>query len=372
MSTIDEKTIIEALSGLKHPQTGQDIISGDIVQGITIRDGNVGFLLAVHPDIAEAFEDVRLACEKRIRALPGVLSATVVLTAHQSAPSLSSSGSSSGSSSKGKPPPDETIPEVFNRIKSVIAVASGKGGVGKSTVAVNLAAALAQMQGEDGQSVKIGLLDADIYGPSLPKLLNVTEKPELDETKKIHPIERFGMQTMSIGYMVQEAQAMVWRGPMVQGALLQMLNDVAWPELDILVLDLPPGTGDIQLTIAQKIPVTGALVVTTPHNLAVADVRRSINMFDKTKTPVLGILENMAWMSGPNGERLHPFGTGGGESIAADTLNPFLGGLVLDPALQEAADAGQPVITYAPDSLAAGVFVELAQTVTAAVKDLTP
>ena len=368
MSTIDEKTIIEALSGLKHPQTGQDIVSGDIVQGITIRDGNVGFLLAVHPDIAEAFEDIRLTCEKRIRELPGVLSATVVLTAHQSAPSLSSSGGSS----KGKPPPDETIPDVFARIKSVIAVASGKGGVGKSTVAVNLAAALAQMQREDGQSVKIGLLDADIYGPSLPKLLNVTEKPELDETKKIHPIERFGMQTMSIGYMVQEAQALVWRGPMVQGALLQMLNDVAWPELDILVLDLPPGTGDIQLTIAQKIPVTGALIVTTPQNLAVADVRRSINMFDKTKTPIIGILENMAWMSGPNGERLHPFGTGGGESIAAETLNPFLGGLVLDPALQEAADAGQPVVTYAPDSLAAGVFVELAQTVTAAVKDLTP
>lgn len=368
MSTIDEKTIIEALSGLKHPQTGQDIISGDIVQGITIRDGNVGFLLAVHPDIAEAFEDIRLACEERIRALPGVLSATVVLTAHQSAPSLSSSGGSS----KRKPPPDETIPDVFTRIKSVIAVASGKGGVGKSTVAVNLAAALAQMQWEDGQSLKIGLLDADIYGPSLPKLLNVTEKPELDETKKIHPIERFGMQTMSIGYMVHETQALVWRGPMVQGALLQMLNDVAWPELDILVLDLPPGTGDIQLTIAQKIPVTGALVVTTPQNLAVADVRRSINMFDKTKTPVIGILENMAWMSGPNGERLHPFGTGGGESIAAETLNPFLGGLVLDPALQEAANAGQPVVTYAPDSLATGVFVELAQTVTAAVKDLTP
>jgi len=368
MSTIDEKKIIEALSGLKHPQTGQDIISGDIVQGITIRDGNVGFLLAVHPDIAEAFEDIRLACEERIRALPGVLSATVVLTAHQSAPSLSSSAGSA----KGKPPPDETIPEVFTRIKSVIAVASGKGGVGKSTVAVNLAAALAQMQGEDGQSFKIGLLDADIYGPSLPKLLNVTEKPEIDETKKIYPIERFGMQTMSIGYMVQEAQAMVWRGPMVQGALLQMLNDVAWPELDILVLDLPPGTGDIQLTIAQKIPVTGALVVTTPQNLAVADVRRSINMFDKTKTPVIGILENMAWMSGPNGERLHPFGTGGGESLAAETLNPFLGGLVLDPALQEAANAGQPVVTYAPDSLAAGVFVELAQTVIAAVKNFTP
>lgn len=367
MSTIDEKTIIEALSGLKHPQTGQDIISGDIVQGITIRDGNVGFLLAVHPDIAEAFEDIRLACEERIRALPGVLSATVVLTAHQSAPSLSSSGDSS----RGKQPPDETIPDVFTRIKSVIAVASGKGGVGKSTVAVNLAAALAQMQREDGKSVKIGLLDADIYGPSLPKLLNVTEKPELDETKKIHPIERFSMQTMSIGYMVQETQALVWRGPMVQGALLQMLNDVAWPELDILVLDLPPGTGDIQLTIAQKIPVTGALVVTTPQNLAVADVRRSINMFDKTKTPVIGILENMAWMSGPNGERLHPFGTGGGESIAAETLNPFLGGLILDPALQEAANAGQPVVTYAPDSLAAEVFVELAQTVAAAVKDLT-
>ena len=367
MSIIDEKTVIEALSGLKHPQTGQDIVFGDIVQGITIRDGNVGFLLAVHPDIAEAFESVRLACEERVRALPGVLSATVVLTAHQSAPSMSSSGSSS----KGKPAPDETIPDVFNRIKSVIAVASGKGGVGKSTVAVNLAAALAQLPMEDGKLPKIGLLDADIYGPSLPKLLNVTEKPEVDETKKICPVERFSMQTMSIGYMVQEAQAMVWRGPMVQGALLQMLNDVAWPELDILVLDLPPGTGDIQLTIAQKIPVTAAIVVTTPQNLALADVRRSINMFEKTKTPILGILENMAWMSGPNGERLHPFGTGGGERIAAETLNPYLGGLVLDPALQEAADAGLPVIISAPDSLAAGVFAELAQIVRNSVKDLT-
>ena len=244
MSIIDEKTIIEALSGLKHPQTGQDIVSIDIVQGITIRNGNVGFLLAVHPDIAEAFESVRLACEERVRALPGVSSATVVLTAHQSAPSLSSSSSSS----KGKPPPDQTIPDVFRRIKSVIAVASGKGGVGKSTVAVNLAAALAQLPMEDGELPKIGLLDADIYGPSLPTLLNVTEKPAVDETKKISPLERFGMQTMSIGYMVKEAQAMVWRGPMVQGALVQMLNDVAWPELDILVLDLPPGTGDMNET----------------------------------------------------------------------------------------------------------------------------
>ena len=359
MSTIDEKTIIEALSGLKHPQTGQDIVSGDIVQGITIRDGNVGFLLAVHPDIAEAFESVRLACEERVRAIPGILSATVVLTAHQVAPSISSSSSLS----KGKPPPDETIPDVFNRIKSVIAVASGKGGVGKSTIAVNLAAALAQLPMENGKLPKIGLLDADIYGPSLPKLLNVTEKPEVDETKKIYPVERFGMQTMSIGYMVKEAQAMVWRGPMVQGALMQMLNDVAWPELDILVLDLPPGTGDIQLTIAQKVPVTAAIVVTTPQNLALADVRRSINMFEKTKTPILGILENMAWMSGPNGERLHPFGTGGRERIAQETLNSYLGGLALDPALQEAADAGHPVNILAPDSIATKIFSELAQTV---------
>lgn len=359
MPPIDEKTIIEALSGLKHPQTGQDIVSGDIVQGITFREGNVGFLLAVHPDIAEAFESVRLACEERVRAIPGVLTATVVLTAHQEAPSISSSSSSS----KGKPPPDETIPDVFNRIKSVIAVASGKGGVGKSTIAVNLAAALAQLPMENGKLPKIGLLDADIYGPSLPKLLNVTEKPEVDETKKIYPVERFGMQTMSIGYMVKEAQAMVWRGPMVQGALMQMLNDVAWPELDILVLDLPPGTGDIQLTIAQKVPVTAAIVVTTPQNLALADVRRSINMFEKTKTPILGILENMAWMSGPNGERLHPFGTGGRERIAKETLNSYLGGLALDPALQEAADAGHPVNILAPDSVATKFFSELAQAV---------
>lgn len=345
---MDEKTILQALQGLKHPQTGRDIVAAGLVQGITMRDGNVGFLLAIHPDEAEALEPLRLTCEERIRALEGVLSATVVLTAHQPAPSVAPASE-----------PDVSVPGVFDNIKTVIAVASGKGGVGKSTVAVNLAAALA----EGGAQGKIGLLDADIYGPSLPELLNVAEKPAVNADKKIIPVERFGLHAMSIGFMVKESQAMVWRGPMVQGALLQMLNDVAWPELDVLVIDLPPGTGDVQLTMAQKIPVGGALIVTTPQNLAVADVRRSISMFEKTKTPIIGILENMAWMEAPDGSRMHPFGTGGGEAIAAETGHPFLGGLMLDPALQEAADAGQPVTACRPGSPSAGVFRTLAQTI---------
>ncbi|MDD9798146.1 MAG: Mrp/NBP35 family ATP-binding protein [Alphaproteobacteria bacterium] len=214
---------------------------------------------------------------------------------------------------------------------AVIAVASGKGGVGKSTIAVNLAAALAA----DTQNSKtIGLLDADIYGPSTPQLLAVSEKPQVGADKKLIPIVKHKLQTMSIGYMVAPEQAMIWRGPMVQGALLQMLNDVAWPPLNILVIDLPPGTGDIQLTLAQQIPVRGALIVTTPQSLALADVRRCIAMFQKTKTPILGMVENMAWMTAPDGSKLYPFGESGGETLAQSMNIPYLTSQPLDAAKQ--------------------------------------
>ena len=347
MTQLNEATLLNALSGMKHPQTGRDIVDDGRVTGLVIRDGNVGFALQIHPEEAESCETLRQACEEKLRQIPGVLSATVVLTAHQSAPQMQQMKS-------GKKPPDTTPPAVFDRIGAVIAVASGKGGVGKSTIAVNLAAALA----EQGQ--RVGFLDADIYGPSAPQLLGVTQKPEVDETKKIIPVERYGMHTMSIGYMVPDAQAMVWRGPMVQGALLQMLNDVVWPELDIMVLDLPPGTGDIQLTMAQQIPVTGAVVVTTPQTLAVADVRRSLTMFKKTETPVLGIIENMAWLTTPDGEKLYPFGQGGGEHISTETGSPLLAALALDTELQKGAETGTPIVQAAPQSEAATQFRQLA------------
>jgi len=344
MTQLNEATLLNALRGMKHPQTGHDIVDDGLVTGLVIRDGNVGFALQIHPEEAESCEELRLACEEKLRQIPGVLSATVVLTAHQSAPQMKAE----------KKPPENTPPAVFDRIGAVIAVASGKGGVGKSTVAVNLAAALS----EQGQ--RVGFLDADIYGPSAPQLLGVTEKPEVDDNKKIIPVERYGMHTMSIGYMVPDAQAMVWRGPMVQGALLQMLNDVVWPALDIMVLDLPPGTGDIQLTMAQQIPVTGALVVTTPQNLAVADVRRSLTMFKKTKTPVLGIIENMSWLTTPNGDKLYPFGQGGGEHVAAETDSPLLTALPLDTELQKGSETGTPIVRAAPESEAAAAFRQLA------------
>ena len=220
----------------------------------------------------------------------------------------------------------------------MIAVASGKGGVGKSTIAVNLAAAL------QAQGLRVGLLDADIYGPSLPQLFNVTGRPATTAEKKLIPVDCHGLYTMSIGYMVPPEQAMIWRGPMVQSALIQMLDDVDWPELDVLVLDMPPGTGDIQLTTAQRIPVNGAVVVSTPSLLAQADVRRARAMFEKTNVPGAGLVENMAFMTAPDGTRMHPFGT---------PCNDALMSLPLDAEIHAAAETGVPVVIDAPQSAAA-------------------
>ncbi|MDD9841437.1 MAG: Mrp/NBP35 family ATP-binding protein [Alphaproteobacteria bacterium] len=358
-SQADESIILAALKGLKHPQTGRDILSMDMVQGLTIKGGKVSFALAVLEDEAEACEPLRQACQTRILALAGVDSATIVLTAHKPAPDIGTQGAHRTSASRTAPkPPQKQTPAVFEQIDAVIAVASGKGGVGKSTIAVNLAAALAA----DTQNSKtIGLLDADIYGPSTPQLLAVSEKPQVGADKKLIPIVKHKLQTMSIGYMVAPEQAMIWRGPMVQGALLQMLNDVAWPPLNILVIDLPPGTGDIQLTLAQQIPVRGALIVTTPQSLALADVRRCIAMFQKTKTPILGMVENMAWMTAPDGSKLYPFGESGGQTLAQSMNIPYLTSLPLDAALQSATQNGTPIIAHAPQSNSAIAFRELAK-----------
>ncbi|MGC6511239.1 MAG: P-loop NTPase [Parvibaculales bacterium] len=340
--------ILSSLNAIKNPVTGEGIVAAGHVEGVVVKQGNIGFSVRIDPQHADACEAMRLECEKVVAALPGVLSVTAVLTAHETAPSME----------KAKKAPEKKTPEVFDRIKTVIAVVSGKGGVGKSTVALNLAAALAAK----GQTV--GFLDADIFGPSAPQMLGIAGNPEVNEDKKLIPVHKHGVLAMSIGFLVPADQPLAWRGPMVQGALLQMLNDVAWPDLDCLVIDLPPGTGDIQLTLAQQIPVTGAVVVTTPQALAVADVRRSIAMLQKTSTPVIGVVENMAWMFAPDGEtRLHPFGEGGGELISGEMSVPYLGQLPLDSTLQEATNAGQPVNVFAPDSPATEAFGTLADLV---------
>lgn len=334
MTALTEDTIRAALDAITAHGETQSLIAADRVQGVVIKDGNIGFSIEVDGLAPDTLDDLKNAAEASVRAMPGVLSVTCVLTAHKQ-PAAQASKAATNKNNGPHNSASTEVPAVFDRIKSVIAVASGKGGVGKSTVSVNLAIGLAR------QGKKVGLLDADIYGPSAPQLLNITEKPDVNDDKKLIPIERHGVATMSIGYMVSPEQAMIWRGPMVQSALIQMLEDVDWPELDVLVMDMPPGTGDIQLTMAQRIPVTGALIVTTPSELALADVKRAVAMFEKTEIPVLGMVENMAYMDAPDGSKLYPFGKGG--AAMAENLNlTHLAALPLDPSIQASNESGEP------------------------------
>jgi ATP-binding protein involved in chromosome partitioning len=355
-SMIAENDIHQALSRLHGEGEEQDIIASGRVQGVVIKDGNIGFSLDVgglNPDTLDALKQ---QAEATIRDLKGVLSVTCVMTAHKQGGDTKA-GADAPKAKKPAREPNQEVPEVFQRIGMVLAVASGKGGVGKSTIAVNLALALQQA------GKRVGLLDADIYGPSAPQLLNITERPDVTDEKKLIPIDRHGVATMSIGYMVPPEQAMIWRGPMVQGAVIQMLNDVEWPELDILVLDMPPGTGDIQLTMAQRIPVTGALIVSTPSSLALADVVRAIGMFEKVNIPVLGMVENMAYMQAPDGSKLFPFGEGGSDAMAQQTGIACLASLALDPALQHASETGIPAVVADMAGDATHAFAALADRV---------
>ncbi|HEY0300253.1 MAG TPA: iron-sulfur cluster carrier protein ApbC, partial [Rhizomicrobium sp.] len=336
------------------------------IQGLVIRDGNVGFAVEVDPARGPSAEPLRKAAEDTVAALPGVLSVTAVLTAHQ-APSAPQRGAHQTNAPKphqhapararAEPPPPMGIPGVA----AVIAVASGKGGVGKSTVAANLAIALGQL------GLKVGLLDADIYGPSVPRLFDIKDKPKTDG-KKIVPIEKHGIKIMSLGFLIREDEAVVWRGPMVQSALTQMLNDSNWAPLDILVLDMPPGTGDAQLTISQRVPLRGAVIVSTPQDIALIDARKGIAMFEKTKVPVLGIVENMSTFVCPNcGHESHIFGHGGARAEAKRMGVPFLGEIPLVPVIRETSDAGRPIVVHLPDSKEAQAFRAVAKEVAAGV-----
>jgi ATP-binding protein involved in chromosome partitioning len=341
--------VLKALSAVIDPATRRNVVEADMVQGLVVRDGHVGFSIEVAPERGRSAEPLRKACENAVAKLPGVLSVTAVLTAHQ--------GSAPQRAAPAAQQPHQPWPAGIPGVQAVIAVASGKGGVGKSTVAVNLALALSKL------GMKVGLLDADIYGPSVPRLLAIKDKPQSDG-RMLQPIEKYGIKTMSIGYLVGEDAPLVWRGPMVQSALTQMMNDVAWAPLDVLVLDMPPGTGDAQLTIAQRVPLKGAVIVSTPQDIALIDARKGLAMFRKTEVPILGIVENMSVFVCPNcGHESHIFGHGGARATAEELDAPFLGEIPLVPAIRETSDAGTPIVALSPDSPEAHAFLALAKKV---------
>jgi len=339
--------ILKELRGVIDPATGQDVVSSGLVQGLVVRDGHVGFALEVPAARGRASEPLRKAAEDAANKVPGVLSVTAVLTAHSApAPARHAAHQHQAQPQSG-----------IEGVGAVIAVASGKGGVGKSTVAVNLALGLSRL------GMKVGLLDADIYGPSVPRLLAITEKP-LSDGHKLQPIERLGIKAMSMGFLVKEDEPMVWRGPMVQSALTQMMNDVAWAPLDVLVIDMPPGTGDAQLTIAQRVPLKGAVIVSTPQDIALIDARKGLAMFRKTQVPILGIVENMSTFVCENcGHESHIFGHGGARATAEELGAPFLGEIPLVPSIRLTSDEGTPIVALKPESREAESFLAIAQQV---------
>jgi len=351
MAEITEQAVRSVLETVIDPASGRNVVALGMVGGVATRGGHVAVTLEVDPSRGPALEPLRQACEQAVRAMPGVLSASAVMTAERAAQAAPS-----------RPPPQRTGhgPTAPNRIevpgvKHIIAVASGKGGVGKSTTAVNLALGLA------ANGVATGLLDADIYGPSMPRMLGVKEKPESADGKMLKPIERYGLRTMSIGYIVAEDTPMIWRGPMVSSALEQMLRDVLWGELDVLVVDMPPGTGDAQLTLAQRVALSGAVIVSTPQDIALIDARKGLSMFRKVAVPVLGIVENMSYFLCPKcGERSEIFGHGGAREEADKLGVPFLGEVPLHLDIRTTSDSGHPIVVARPDSPHAVVYKNIA------------
>jgi ATP-binding protein involved in chromosome partitioning len=376
---LSKEQVLERLRRIKGPDLQGNIVDLGLVSEILLKDGRVSFSITIPAERAEELEPLRQAAEKIVREIEGVRSVLAVLTAEKAAGR--SPGGNGAARGGGQAPESARVQQARARaasapaaatgaapaaagrgqmqqvagIKHMIAVASGKGGVGKSTTAVNLALAFQAV------GLSAGILDADIYGPSQPRLLGLSGRPQVAGGKRLRPMEAYGLKAMSMGFLVDEGTPIIWRGPMVVSALTQMLRDVAWGELDVLVIDMPPGTGDVQLTMAQQVPLSGAIIVSTPQDLALIDARKGLAMFRKVDVPVLGIVENMSYFECPNcGQRSDIFGHGGAEAEAGKLGVPFLGGVPLDIDIRLTSDEGRPIVATVPDGAHAKVYRDIA------------
>ncbi|WP_105374125.1 iron-sulfur cluster carrier protein ApbC [Neorhizobium huautlense] len=377
MSEVTKEEVLAVLAKVRGPDLEGDIVSRGMVSDVFISDNKVYFSITVPAERAHELEPLRVAAERSVRAMPGIKGALVTLTADRKAgspapppqpvPPRTAAAGPAHDHSHGHAHPPQREKAGVPGVGAIIAVASGKGGVGKSTTAVNLALGL------QANGLKVGILDADIYGPSVPRLLKISGRPQQIENRIIRPMENYGLKAMSMGFLVDEETAMIWRGPMVQSALMQMLREVAWGDLDVLVVDMPPGTGDAQLTMAQQVPLAGAVVVSTPQDLALIDARKAITMFRKVEVPLLGIVENMSYFLAPDtGKRYDIFGHGGARAEAERIGVPFLGEVPLTIDIRERSDAGTPVVVSDPEGASARIYRDIAAKVWAELDGRTP
>ncbi len=371
MTDVTREQVLEALAKVRGPDLKGDIVSLGMVSDVFISDGKVYFSITVPAERAKDLEPLRTAAERTVTSIPGVKGALVTLTADRKAGAAAAPAPAPGPAPQSHghshaAPQARAGKAGVPGVGAIIAVASGKGGVGKSTTAVNLALGL------QANGLRVGILDADIYGPSVPRLLKISGRPQQIENRIIKPMENYGLKAMSMGFLVDEETAMIWRGPMVQSALLQMLREVAWGELDVLVVDMPPGTGDVQLTMAQQVPLAGAVIVSTPQDLALIDARKAINMFRKVEVPLLGIVENMSYFLAPDtGARYDIFGHGGARTEAERIDVPFLGEVPLTIDIREKSDSGTPVVVAEPNGPSAEIYRQIAARTWAELKGRT-
>jgi ATP-binding protein involved in chromosome partitioning len=343
---LTEEKVLEVLKTVRFPGLSRDIVSFGFVKDLAVGGGNVSFRLEIITESPRAAEEIQRDATEKLRSLPGVNAVTIRMDLQQPGPAPPRGAA-------GVPPPQANI---LQDVRFKVAVASGKGGVGKSTVAANLALALVRV------GHKVGLMDSDIYGPSQQMMMGISEKPFINEANQIVPIERYGVKVMSLGFLMDVDQPVIWRGPMVMKAVEQFLQDVAWGKLDFLLIDLPPGTGDAQLTLTQKIHLSGAVIVTTPQDVSLIDARKGLAMFQKVNVPVLGIVENMSYyICGKCGHREEIFKHGGGRRTAEQLKVPFLGEIPLDPKVAIGGDAGEPIVAAEPGSGVTEAYLRIAE-----------